>query len=147
MPLRVRVQGLPKLLKKLNAEHLTEPERKEIIHEAGRFAHDFIGPLIPRAAEHHGPSAALASTLAARYGDWGARVAVDAFPGAFLEFGTQVSSGPRDRRRRTAAAWRAGTYRISPRRFMSKTIGRTRALMREQLIPKAVANIERRWRA
>lgn len=120
MPLHVKAVGLPQLLRKLDAEHLTEPERRGIIQEAGRFGRSNLEPRIPR------DSGASASTLYATYTDAGARVAVDAFPLKFLEF---------------------GTVHIRRRRFMALTISRIRKHMREQLIPKAVAGIERRWRA
>lgn len=140
MGTEVRVIGLDKLLKKLNADTLTKPAQQYVITESVKFGKDF---LIGRVPKRTGESAShLATSIAAEAGS----ISLPAKPLRFLEYGTQLhtGAGPRSHRRRTAAQWKTGTWRIKPMRFMRATYSATRKNLLV-IIPKAEAKIVAEW--
>lgn len=113
---KVTVVGLDKLLRKLDSK-IPEHAKQRLYKKAGIEGQTHLAPTLPR---HTGASA---SALSLSVSTESARISLPAKPLRFIEFGTQLTHGPGTRlhKRRTAAQWRGGTYRIAPRKFMAAT--------------------------
>lgn len=121
---KVTVVGLDKLLTKLGSNIPTHAKER-LYKKGGEEGKSNLSPRLPRR------TGASASKLSLTISSEVARISVPAVPFRFLEGGTQVHAGegPRLHRKRTAKAWKAGNYRITPRRFMAQT----RAWIKRQL--------------
>lgn len=149
MAITMKVIGLEELSKKLDLEYLAEPVKRRVFREAAEEARDYLGQLVPRRT---GASAATMDLSIQDAGykieDSGARLAITADPLKYLEFGTKVGSTKSLIRARGQYRIRTsgGSQRIKRRRFMAKTIGRTRANIRK-LAEAAARDVEARWSA
>jgi hypothetical protein len=143
----VRVTGLDDVLKKLDVEYLTEPIRRRVFREAAEEGRDYLSDLVPKLT---GASARTEQLQIRDQGysieDAGARLSVTADPLRYLEFGTKAGAAKSIVRRggRSLVRTSGGTQRIKKRRFMAKTIGRTRSEMRKRL-EAAASEIEKQW--
>lgn len=142
MPSTVKIKtvGLDSLLKKLDVTDLVEPEKTRILKEAADETKRSLAPTLPRR------TGASASKIAAHASPLAASVTVPRYPYVFLEAGSQYHEGPGPRvhRARTAAQRRAGRYRISPRRFMSKERTKVRHRLID-LVARMKQRVEKRW--
>lgn len=148
MSLTVKGTGFENILKKLDPDQLLgETVKRTIFRESAEVGRDYLNPLIPR------NTAASAQTMEltvrdAGYAlqDAGARLAVTADPLRYLEFGTKAGATKTLLKARGKYVVRTsgGSQRIKKRRFMAKTIGRTRKEMRQR-VEKAVSEIEATW--
>ncbi len=147
MAASVKLVGLEAVLKKLDAEYLAEPIRRVVFVGAAEAGRDYLGQLVPRLTGASAQTMALSvRDQGYKIEDAGARLAITADPLRYLEFGTKhgASKSIRRVRGRSVVRTSGGTQRIKKRRFMAKTIGRTRAEMRKRT-ERAVQEIEARW--
>lgn len=119
MAATVKVVGVEKLLKKLDADKLAGPEKSRIIQATARFAQGQLETRVPRR------SGTLANSMRLQSSPDSARLSLGAFYGRFQEFGTRY---------------------VRRRRFMARTIGAARKELR-RLVEEAKSNIERKWAA
>lgn len=127
MAATVKVIGLDKLLKKLDASQIVGPARTRIIRSAAEYGEGQLRKRVPRAI------GTLASSISLQPNKMGAKVSVgnaEAFYGRFLEFGTYSAD--------------SRTVHIKRRRFMARTLGATRKELR-RLVEVEVGSIERKW--
>ena len=138
----VKVVGLNALLKKLDATQLIEPEKTALLKEAADQTKESLRPTVPRA------TGASVSKLAAVATPAMAKVTLPRYPLIFLEAGSQYNDtgAARVHKRKTAAQWKAGRYRITPRRFLTKERTRVRKRLID-LIGKMKQRVEKRWAA
>lgn len=139
---QVKTVGLDSLLKKLDAGEIITPEKTRILKEAADETKRSLGPTLPRR------TGASASKLSATASPLRASVSIPRYPYVFLEAGSQYhqGAGPRVHRAKTAAQRKAGRYRISPRRFLSRERSKVRKRL-ITLIAEMKHRIEKRWAA
>lgn len=149
----VKLLGFDKLRKKLDPQNLLEPEMEAILREEGKATVSSLGPTLPKGPKNSASQLAVTSTPIM------ARVTLPRVPFVFLEAGTQyphagagafitqngATSFKRSHKRRTAAQWKRGTYRIQPRRFLRNEYKRIRARMKQRVQTTLKARIEKRW--
>lgn len=148
MAFTIKAVGLDEVVKKLDPENLLgEPVKRTIFREAAEAGRDYLTPLVPR---NTGASAQTQQLTVRDAGykleDAGARLSVTADPLRYLEFGTKQGATKTLIRARGRYGVRTsgGSQRIKRRRFMAKTIGRTRREIRTR-VDKAVKEIEANW--
>lgn len=139
---QVKTVGLDRLLKKLDAEEIVTPEKTRILKEAADETKTSLAPTLPRR------TGASAAQLTATATPLSASVSVPRYPFVFLEAGSQYheGAGERPHTRKTAAQFRAGRYRITPRRFLAKERTKVRKRL-VSLIESMKAGVEKRWAA
>jgi len=138
----VKVVGFDAILRKLDAT-IVEPEKEHILREAALQTMASLKPTLPRL------TGASVARVRAAVNPNQAAVLLPRYPYIFLEAGSQYphvlnAKGNRIHRRKTAAQWRAGTYRIRPRRFLRNERTKTRRRLVD-LVQKMKQRIERRW--
>lgn len=138
----VKTVGFDRLLKKLDAETIVEPEKTRILKEAAEETKASLGPTLPRR------TGASASKISAQASPLKASVTVPRHPFIFLEAGSQYhqGAGARPHVRKTAAQFKAGKYRIAPRRFLAKERTKVRKRLVD-LIGRMKDRVEKRWAA
>jgi len=138
---QVKTVGLNALLKKLDHATLVAPEKTRILKEAAEETKRSLAPTLPRLT---GKSAAKITSQATPQA---ASVSVPRYPFVFLEAGSlNHGTATRSHRRLTAATRRAGKYRITPRRFLSKERSKVRKRLID-LVSRMVPRIKKRWAA
>lgn len=143
----VKVVGLEEVLRKLDAQYLAEPVKRVVFVKAAETGRDYLAQLVPKLT---GASARTEQLQVRDAGydieDAGARLSITADPLRYLEFGTKQGAAKSIVRRggRSLVRTAGGTQRIKKRRFMARTIGKTRAEMR-RLTAEAAKDIEQRW--
>lgn len=137
---QVKSVGLDRLLKKLDATEIVEPEKTRILKEAADETKASLAPTLPRR------TGASASKISATATPLKASVSIPRYPFVFLEAGSQYhqGEGARPHTRKTAAQFKSGKYRITPRRFLAKerTKVRQRLIV---LIQVMKVRVEKRW--
>lgn len=143
----LKVVGLDEVLKKLDPEYLAEPVKRVVFRKAAETGRDYLSQLVPRLTGASARTEQLSIRDAGyKIEDAGARLAITANPLRYLEFGTKQGASKSIRRVRGRSLVRTtgGTQRIKKRRFMAKTIGKTRSEVR-RLASDAAKEIEGRW--
>ena len=148
MAITTKLTGLDEVLAKMDPEKLLgEPVKRTIFREAAEAGRDYLTPLVPRRTGASASTQEL-SVRDAGYSleDAGARLSVTADPLRYLEFGTKAGATKSllKARGRYVIRTSGGSQRIKKRRFMAKTIGRTRKEIRQR-VDKAVKEIEAKW--
>lgn len=136
---QVKTVGLKSLLKKLDADEIVGPEKTRILKDAADETKQSLAPTLPRLT---GKSAAKITSTATPIM---ASVSVPRYPFVFLEAGSLNHGGAtRSHRRLTAATRKAGKYRITPRRFLSKERTKVRKRLID-LVSRMKTRMEKRW--
>lgn len=145
MPETVRVRwiGMPKLLKKLDAELQIGPQSQQLLDRVGNDGKGYLLDLMP--GDWDRPRAARLQVT-----ENSARLSIPRYPYIFFERGSAYPSAGRVRRRRTQSAFtalgRAGGLRIRPRRYLRRTGGRIRRQLIQE-IETLKSGIVREWTA
>lgn len=129
------------LLKKLDPDKLIEPSKVNLLRSAAQQGADHLRPIVPRL------TGASAGKVDYRVSAQTAKITAPSFPLIFLEGGSQYheGEGKRAHTKKTKAQFRAGRFRIKPRRFLSKTRTWVRQQLANVLIPAEQRRIESEW--
>lgn len=146
MAVQVKVVGMDALLKKLDVDYLAEPVKRTILRESAEAGRDYLSQVVPRDTGASARTMRLEVRDNVRIVDAGARLGITANPLRYLEFGTKMGASKTLLRTRGRYVIRTsgGSQRIKKRRFMARTIGRTRSEIRKRTAA-AVKEIEQRW--
>lgn len=137
----VKVVGLDKLLKKLDVT-LVEKDLEDVLKDGTKETKDSLNPTLPRR------TGMSASKIDMEVKKTSGAVKIPRYPFIFLEGGSQYndSGGTRVHRRKTSKQWKAGRYRILPRRFLARERRKVPPRLKV-LVAEKGKRIERRWAA